>query len=406
MKIVIDDKIPYIREAVAGITEDAVYLPGSTITAADVADADALIVRTRTKCDKALLAGSRVKFVGTATIGYDHIDIDYLDRSGIAWTNCPGCNAGSVAQYVRASLLLIERDFALRLKEATIGIVGCGHVGSLVKGVCERLGMRVLVCDPPREETESRLSGDELDRYLNAGGRARVERYSSLEEIEREADVITFHVPLEMSSSHPTFHIADSYFFRRLKKAPFIINSSRGAVVCNDALLEALNSRMVRQGVIDTWEYEPDINPGLLRKVYIGTPHIAGYSADGKTNADNMVLAALCRHFGLPVPEPIMPPPLPEEILVGNRRLSGSPVGRSDNGGSQSESCGSRIGYAYGGSENLEIIGFYDDPTASLRTSALRELAVYNPLVDSRRLKAAPEDFERLRGDYPLRREL
>lgn len=330
MKIVIDDRIPYIREAIASITPDAVYLGGAEIGPDDVRDADAMIVRTRTRCDERLLGGSRVRFIATATIGYDHIDTEYLQRAGIGWTNCPGCNAASVAQYVRSSLLLIGRHFGLPLCSATIGIVGCGHVGSRVAAVARGLGMRVLVCDPPLGH----------DGFVPLGV------------IEREADVITFHVPLTRTGPHATHHLADEAFFGRLARRPFIINSSRGAVVDNGALRRALAEGTVRQAVVDTWENEPDIDRELLDSVFIGTPHIAGYSADGKVNADNMSIAALCRFFGLTPPPPIVPPSLPE-------------------------------GFVYTG-----------DP-----------LQLYDPLTDSRALKAHPEDFERLRGDYPLRRE-
>lgn len=330
MRIVIDDKIPYIREAIASITPDAVYLKGSAITSGDVREADAMIVRTRTRCDEQLLRGSRVRFIATATIGYDHLDTGYLDRAGISWTNCPGCNAASVAQYVRSSLLLLARRFGLCLSETTIGVVGCGHVGSCVAGVARSLGMRVLICDPP----------------------VGAVTYVPLSEIERRADIITFHVPLTLTGPHATRHMADSGFFSRLARRPSIINTSRGAVVDNAALKEALLSGRVRQAVIDTWENEPHPDPELLDLVYIGTPHIAGYSADGKVNADNMSIAALCRFFGLTPPPPIIPPPLPS-------------------------------GFVYDG-----------DP-----------LTLYNPLDDSKALKAAPELFEQLRGNYPLRRE-
>ncbi len=189
-----------------------------------------------------------------------------------------------------------------------------------------------------------------------------------MEEIEREADVITFHVPLERGGDHPTYHLGDEAFFRRLRKRPFIVNSSRGAVVDNRALLAAIESGRVRQAVIDTWEGEPEIDTTLLYRVYIGTPHIAGYSADGKTNANNMVLGALCRHFGVEYPPAIMPPTLP-------------------------------TGFVYGNEEDSLL------PSPAPCTDAA-PLRFYNPLIDSERLKAHPEDFERLRGDYPLRREI
>ena len=314
----------------AAITDDAVYMDGSAIKADDVRDADAMIVRTRTRCDERLLGGSRVRFVGTATIGYDHLDTAWLDRAGICWTNCPGCNASSVAQYLRSVLILLARFHGVNLVGTTIGIVGCGHVGTLVCDVALSFGMRVLVCDPP----------------VGASG------YVSLETIEREADIITFHVPLTRDGAYPTYHLADEAFFSRLVRRPFIINTSRGAVVDNGALLRAIDDGIVRQAIVDTWEREPHVDLRLLDRVYIGTPHIAGYSADGKANADNMVLDALCRFFGVAAPPVVLPPPLPS-------------------------------GFVYTG-----------DP-----------LQLYNPLDDSRRLKAYPDKFEYLRGNYPLRRE-
>lgn len=329
MKIVADDKIPFIREKLALLADDVVYLPGGSIGAADVRDADALIVRTRTRCDSRLLDGSRVQLVATATIGFDHLDVAYLQQAGIRWTNCPGCNSGSVAQYVECSLLLLARR-GLQLHRSTIGIVGCGHVGSKVRAVAERLGLRVLVCDP--------LLGDPS--------------FVSMDIIERESDVITFHVPLTREGRYATYHLADEAFFRRLLRVPYIINTSRGEVVDGGSLLSALQAGRVRDAVIDVWEHEPHIDPELLQRVFIGTPHIAGYSADGKVNADNMVVDALCRHFRLPHPGAIVPPPLP-------------------------------VGFSYSGSP----------------------LDLYNPMDDSRKLKADPTAFEALRNHYPLRRE-
>lgn len=330
MKIIIDDKIPYMQSAIGSMGFETVYMRGSDISASDVRDADALIVRTRTRCDERLLGGSSVKFIATATIGYDHLDTRYLEQAGIAWTNCPGCNASSVAQYVRSVLLLLAADHGLRLSESTLGVVGCGHVGSLVCKVGAQLGMRVLVCDPP----------------LGAPG------FVSLSEIEQHADVITFHVPLTHVGEHATWHMADEGFFARLRRRPFIINSSRGGVVDEQALSVALAQGIVRQAVIDTWENEPHVNLQLLNNVYIGTPHIAGYSADGKANATNMSVQALCRFFGIPSPAPVSPPSLPASFV------------------------------------------YTGDP-----------LQLYNPLTDSLLLKQNPSAFEQLRGDYPLRRE-
>ena len=330
MKIVVDDKIPYIREKLELLADEVVSLRGADIKADDVKDADVLIVRTRTRCNEELLSGSKVQFIATATIGFDHIDTDYLKQAGIAWTNCPGCNSGSVAQYVECSLLQMKEHLGLNLQESTLGIVGCGHVGSKVKTVAERLGMHVLVCDPLLNEPSFVL----------------------LDVIERECDVITFHVPLSREGQYATFHMADEAFFHRLCRVPYIINTSRGEVVDNAALLSALQEGRVRDAVIDVWEGEPALDDALLQRVFIGTPHIAGYSADGKVNADNMVIDALCQHFQLLHPGEIVPPELPLDF----------------------QDTGSPLDY-------------------------------YNPMEDSRQLKNNPQKFENLRNNYPLRRE-
>ena len=330
MKIVVDDKIPYIRETICQLADETVFLSGAAITADDVRDADVLVVRTRTRCNQQLLEGSKVQLVVTATIGYDHIDTQWLQEAGIRWTNCPGCNSGSVAQYVECALLLLEQQEGLSLHESTIGIVGCGHVGSKVKAVAERLGMQVLVCDPLLDNPS----------------------FVSLDEIERRCEVITFHVPLTREGQYATWHMADEDFFHRLPRVPYIINTSRGEVVDNQALLQALQDGRVRDAIIDVWEHEPHPDAALLDKVFIGTPHIAGYSADGKTNADNMVIDAICQHFGLPHPGIIAPPALPSDF-----KYTGSP------------------------------------------------LDLYNPMIDSQKLKADASQFEQLRNNYPLRRE-
>jgi len=331
MKIVVDDKIPYIREKLALLADEVVYLPGAAISAQDVKDADALIVRTRTRCDRQLLDGSKVQFVATATIGFDHIDTDYMQEAGIRWTNCPGCNAASVAQYVECALLLLEQQKGLVLQQTTIGIVGCGHVGSKVRAVARRLGMRVLVCDPLLDQPD----------------------FVTMDVIEREADVITFHVPLTHAGPYATWHLGDDSFFHRLTRVPYIINTSRGEVVDNRALLKAMDEGRVRDAILDVWEGEPKLNLDLLDRVFIGTPHIAGYSADGKVNADNMVIDALCRHFGMSHPGPILPPSLPSDF-----KFTGS------------------------------------------------ALDLYNPQNDSEKLKTDPAKFEFLRNHYPLRREV
>ena len=337
MKVIVDNKIPYIKGNIEKIADEVVYLPGNAFTKEEVKDADALIVRTRTLCNAELLEGSSVKFIATATIGFDHIDVEYCREAGIVWTNCPGCNAGSVEQYVHASLLLLKHHKGLDLKKAVLGIVGVGHVGKRVQRMAEALGMRVLLNDPPRED-----SGEP--------------GFVSLQTIAEECDVITFHTPLNREGKYRTFHLADAAFFSGLKRTPSIINSSRGEVVDASALLDALEEGKVKDAVIDTWEGEPDISLELLRKVFIGTPHIAGYSADGKANATRMSLEALCRYFGKTAEFSIAPPALPLKT-------------------------------------------YSDDAEKAY-------LEVYNPMEDSVRLKESPEKFEWFRGNYPLRREL
>lgn len=337
MKVIVDNKIPYIREAIERIADEVVYVPGAEFTPALVRDADALIIRTRTQCNRALLEGSRVKFIATATIGFDHIDVDYCREAGIVWQNCPGCNAGSVEQYVHAVLLLLKRQKGLVLEGACLGIVGVGHVGSRVERMARSLGMRVLRNDPPRAD-----QGE-------AG-------FVDLATLARECDVITFHTPLHREGIYRTFHLADAAFFEGLQRCPFILNTSRGEVIETSALLQALQQGQIREAVIDTWEHEPDISLDLLNRVFLGTPHIAGYSADGKSNATRMALEALCRFFQVEADFQIVPPALPEREYAS------------------------------------------DPETAFLQA--------YNPMTDSEALKAAPEKFEYFRGNYPLRREL
>ena len=338
MKIIIDNKIPYIKEAVQGIADEVIYAPGKDFTPELVRDADALIVRTRTHCNRELLEGSRVKFIATATIGFDHIDTEYCKQAGIKWTNAPGCNSASVAQYIQSSLLVWKSIKNRKLDELTIGIIGVGNVGSKVAKVAQDFGMRILRNDLPREEKEGS------------------ESFTSLNKIAEECDIITFHVPLYKEGKYKTFHLADGNFFRSLKRKPLIINTSRGEVIETNALLNALNSQAISDAIIDVWEHEPEINRELLEKVIIGTPHIAGYSADGKANATRMSLDAICDFFQIDGDYEIKAP------------APASPVIHAKN--------------------HEEAI-----------------LQMYNPAEDSNRLKSQPDLFETLRGDYPLRRE-
>ncbi len=338
MKVIVDNKIPYINKAIEKIADKVIYASGKDFTPELVHDADALIIRTRTQCNKHLLEGSKVRFIATATIGYDHIDTAYCHEAGIEWKNAPGCNAASVAQYIESVLLILQKERNINLRSSTIGIIGVGNVGSKIEMVARKLGMRILKNDLPREKQEGK------------------EGFTDLEVIAKECDIITFHTPLHPEGEYKTFHLANKMFFQSLKRKPVIINTSRGEVIETQALLDALNEEMITEAIIDVWEKEPQINLELLKKVFIGTPHIAGYSADGKANATQMALEALCAHFNI-IPNFKILPPEPDK----------------------------------------KIIHTYN------RTEAL--LQIYNPIRDNNALKKNPELFEQLRGDYPLRRE-
>lgn len=278
MKIVIDNKIPFIQGVLEPLAE-VVYTNGSDIDAALVKDADALIVRTRTMCDASLLRGSRVRFIATATIGYDHIDTDYCAINDIVWTNAPGCNAYAVVQYVFASLGYLSQRDGFDLTTKTIGIVGVGNVGRRVALFAERLGMRVLLNDPPRAELE-----DQAD-------------FVSLAEIQAQSDIITFHTPLAREGNYPTFHLCDTAFLKEVKENVIIINASRGEV-CDGM---ALHQHVTQLGalVIDCWENEPQIDLDLLQVTDIATFHIAGYSLEGKANATSASVRSLSQFFAL-----------------------------------------------------------------------------------------------------------
>lgn len=345
MKVVVDDKIPFIREPLEKLADKVIYKPGTAISREDVRDTDALIVRTRTHCNAELLEGSKVSFIATATIGFDHLDTAYLERAGIAWANCPGCNADSVGQYIRSCLLLLEKEKGYDLSHTTVGLVGIGHVGQAVIKAIRPLGVHILKNDPPLQE---RLTQSGLP----------VGDFTDLQSLQQHCDIISFHTPLVRTGSYPTFHLADKQFFDGLEKHPVIINTSRGPVADDHALYEALLDGRVSDAIVDTWEDEPHIHLPLLQRVYIGTPHIAGYSADGKANAARMTLKAFCRHFGLSSSFEIKIPRLPHDAT----------------------------------------------PHGNLSDKELA-LALYNPHNDSERLKSHPDLFEELRGNYPLRRE-
>lgn len=311
---------------------DVTVLAPSEFTPEAVAEADAMFIRTRTRCNRGLLGDSpRCRFIGTATIGFDHIDLEYCRSHGITAVNAPGCNAPAVAQYVFSAIAnVINRP----VDQYVLGIVGVGHVGRIVEAWARSLGMKVMLCDPPRQRAE--------------GG-----EWSTLGEIAAAADIITFHTPLTRTGADATFHLADSAFFDSLRRAPVIINASRGPVVDTGALIAALDSGQVHKAVIDVWEGEPDISRDLLRRAAIATPHIAGYSRQGKVRATRMVLDAFSEKFGLP--HIAMREPLPGET-----------------------------------------------PTSVTLASVAR---TYDILADDASLRANPGSLESLRDNYPLRDE-
>ena len=346
MKIIADKNIPYLK----GIAEhfgDVTYLDGSAFTQDTIKDADTLIVRTVTHFGESILKDSNVKLICSATIGYDHIDTAYCDAHGIIWKNAPGCNSGSVMQYVVSSLITIARKKSFDLKGKTIGIVGVGNVGKKVAKACEILGMKVLLNDPPRQAQEKDNS------------------FVSLQTIMDEADIITFHTPLIKEGEYRTYHLADKEFFSLLKKKPIIINSARGAIIDTIAIKDAIKENKISGAIIDCWENEPQIDLEYLNLVDIATPHIAGYSADGKANATRMSLESIADLYGLDKqPVSLVKEPAPVNPVIDMEQYS-----EMDN----------RIHEAI--------------------------LNTYNPLNDFSRLKASPDTFKKLRNEYPLRRE-
>ncbi len=278
MKVIADKNIPFLK----GRLKDAelIQLPASEIDAESVKDADALIVRTRTRCDENLLRGSKVKIVASATIGTDHIDIPWCEENGITVSNAPGCNAPGVALYVWSNLLRNGFDPS----KDTLGVVGCGNVGGIVAAWGKRLGAKVLVCDPPRKE-----KGLTDHDYL------------PLEEVLEKSDAITLHTPLTHDGNHPTFHLINKDSLEHLHPDAIFINAARGEVTKTEDLVEAIENGRIRVAIIDTWEGEPAIDTRLLALADTATCHIAGYSVEGKQRATRMALEEVAKTLGIEV---------------------------------------------------------------------------------------------------------
>ena len=348
LKIVADDKIPFLMGVLDPFVE-VVYLPGAKITAADVADADTIFTRTRTLCNEALLHQSCVRLIATATIGYDHIDTDYCEANGIRWVNAPGCNSSSVQQYITAALLVAAKEKNLNLQDMTLGVIGVGNVGSKVAKAATALGMRVLLNDPPRAEKE----GDE--------------QFTSLDRLLAQSDVVTCHTPLTKDGPYSTWHLSSYEFFERMKDGSLYINTSRGAVTDTVALKETVVKKLSGY-LLDVWEGEPNLDLALLENALIGTPHIAGYSSDGKANGTAVCVREFCRFFGLDIlpgwyPDSVPSPPMPTEIQIDCKGKTEQQV-------------------------------YYEAVTHT-----------YPIWEDSLRLKQSPSSFEEQRGGYWIRRE-
>ncbi|MBE6357790.1 MAG: 4-phosphoerythronate dehydrogenase [Lentisphaerae bacterium] len=344
MKIVADDKIPFLRGVFEPFAE-VVYLPGKAVTCADVADADALIVRTRTKCNKALLGASKVRFVATATIGFDHIAAGELAQCGIKWSNAPGCNADSVKNYIASAFAAMD----MPLRGKTLGIIGVGQVGRRVAEAAGAFGMNVLLNDPPRAEKEGVAGFTELDDLL------------------AKSDIVTLHVPLEKGGKYPTLDMADAEFFRKMRPGAWFFNSCRGEAVVEEALVEAVKNGKLGGVLMDVWPGEPDLSCELREVVDFGTPHIAGYSADGKANGTAAAVRYIAKNLGITELEKWKPAGLPEPVYV--------PV--------------------------IDLAGV-DDIDEAVKKAVLH---AYDIRRDVSVLSEAPAQFEALRGNYWIRRE-
>ena len=280
--IVADCDIPFLQGVLEPYAE-VHYLKGSEITAADVRDAEVLITRTRTRCNEQLLAGSSVRLIATATIGFDHIDLDYCARHNIRVTTAAGCNARGVLQYVMAVLLRFAANEGWQPQQRTLGIVGVGHVGSLIAEYGQLFGFQILCCDPPRMRQDSSLE------------------FLPLEEMLPLCDIVTLHVPYAQSGTDRTAGMASTDFFARMRTGADFINCSRGPVMEDEALLKALRDGKLNHIAIDTWNHEPHLNAELLERALCATPHIAGYSIQGKAAGTAAVVQAVARQYEWPL---------------------------------------------------------------------------------------------------------
>ena len=347
IKIIADDKIPFLKGALEPHASVR-YMDGREIDQSVVKDADALLIRTRTVCNEKLLQGSKVRFIATATIGFDHVDTGYCDANSIRWTNAPGCNASSVQQYIASVLATLAVRHHFPIGGKTLGIIGVGHVGKKVETLARLLGMKVLLNDPPRARSE--------------GGSGFV----PLRKLLEESDIVTLHVPLNSRGEDKTLRLINASTLDLMKPGSWLINTSRGEVADGGALESALSEKKLGGAVLDVWENEPSVDRNLLGAVAIATPHIAGYSIEGKRNAAIQVVRSLGACFDLPVKgwEPSVIP----------------------------------------GPDNLEILmDCRDHSPEELLYRAI--LHTYDVAEDDLRFRSDPGKYEMLRNNYHVRRE-
>jgi erythronate-4-phosphate dehydrogenase len=433
MRIIADANIPFVRECFSSLG-DVRVLGGREITPEVVANADALLVRSITQVNERLLGGSSVRFVGTATIGVDHVDVAYLERSGIGFASAPGSNANSAAEYVIAALLEVARRRGLRLAGKSIGVIGVGNVGSRVARKCEALGMEVRRNDPPlaRSVPVRAYPKERLTASLQTDP-----KYVPIEALY-DCDFITIHTPLTREGIDKTFHLADADFFSRLKPGVVFVNASRGAVVETGALKAAMQAGRLQAVVLDVWEGEPNIDVGLLEKVDLGTPHIAGYSFDGKVTGMIMIYRSLCEHFHLApkfdvkdfLPVPAIPRLEIETGSVGSekggsglRSATESPLfvarascpcssdGSTATGAGEAKMASRRKGGTP--SPRGSDLSFSDLSTSDEELLACVAEKIYSVAQDDRQMRqianqppeAQGRFFDALRKNYPVRRE-
>ena len=347
MLIIADKNIPFLKDC---CKDKVKYLPADKINHSSIKNADILLIRTRTKTNQALLKDSKVNYIASATIGTNHIDQRYLKENSINWTNSPGCNANSVLVYMTAALMTLKRNYSLELNKLTLGVIGYGNTGKKTASLANCLGMNLLINDPPLEKKTTDA------------------KFCSLQYLLKHSHIIALHVPYNKIGAYKTHHLISKKEIKLLSKNNFVINVCRGEIICNRQLQLALENNKIKQAILDVWENEPNINQQLVNNVLLGTPHIAGYSADGKANATKTLINFINKYH-------------PNHIIDTNPhqhipKTKDNIIDISKND--------------YNNFEDLinDIIDY-----------------CYDIKEDSKRLKNYPENFEKQRNNYPIRRD-